>query len=193
MNVFFDMDGVLADTQTEVLRRYNAEYNKSYALEDIVEWDLRKVQSPGTDMCKYFDEPGFFLGLEPMVNSQKVVEILSGMGINLFVASASPSRAVHEKALWLQMHFPVIPKENFCFITRKDVLHGDILLDDGLHNLSRDNFKYPIVFDSPWNRNGKRELVRSYNWFHFLDLVRITLRGCEYRNLQRESLRILEV
>ena len=55
LRIFFDIDGVLADTQTEVLNRYNEEYGLDYSLEDITCWDLTKVQKPGTDMTKYFN------------------------------------------------------------------------------------------------------------------------------------------
>ena len=35
LRIVFDIDGVLADTQTEVLNRYNEEYGLDYSLEDI--------------------------------------------------------------------------------------------------------------------------------------------------------------
>jgi 5'-nucleotidase len=187
LRIFFDIDGVLADTQTEVLNRYNEEYGLDYSLEDITCWDLTKVQKPGTDMTKYFNEPGFFASLKPLKGARSVVNGLSMMGDELFVASASPIEGFVDKVLWVKENFPQIPLDNVSLITRKDILCGDIILDDGLHNLSPTNFEYPIVFDQPWNRSGGQDFVRAYDWYHFFLLVAKIRKGYTYSQLLEEN------
>lgn len=185
LKIFFDIDGVLANTQKEIINRYNSEYGLNYTVENITCWDLSKVQKPGTDMSKYFTEPGFFASLEPIEGAQEVVKILSDIGDELFVATASPVEGLSDKVLWIQKHYPEIPVENICLITRKDMLWGDVILDDGIHNLVASKFSYPIVFNQPWNREGGEDLIRAYSWQHFLKLVQMIRNGVTYEQLLR--------
>ena len=170
LQIVFDVDGVLADTQTEVLNRYNSEYGLQLSLEDITCWDLTRIQKPGTDVIKYFTQPGFFACLKPIKGSQEIVDCLAAAVDELFVATSSPIEGLADKALWVRKYFPQIPPENIILITRKDMLLGDIILDDALHNLYPTNFRFPIVFDQPWNKSGKG-LIRAYDWYHFFEIV----------------------
>ena len=183
LQIVFDIDGVLADTQTEILARYNKEYGLNYSLNDITCWNLEKIQKPGTDMIKYFKEPGFFASLKPVKGAQEIIECLSSIGDELFVATSSPIEGLVDKVLWVREHFPQIPSDNICLITRKDILCGDIILDDALHNLHPTNFKYPIVFDRPWNRKGGNGFIRVYDWYHFYEVVQKIREGCFYSEL----------
>jgi 5'(3')-deoxyribonucleotidase len=191
LDITFDCDGPLANTQQEVLNRYNKEYGLNYKMEDIVCWDLTKIQKPGTDMCKYFTQPGFFRHLTPVKNAQKVVSMLLAQGHEVFVATASPVEGMSDKVLWLGEHYPVIPRKNISLIERKDKLTGKIILDDGLHNLKPCNFEYPIVYDAPWNRDGAEGLVRVYDWFDFYEVVQKISRGYTYEQLlmERENMK----
>lgn len=186
LDITLDCDGPLANTQQEVLNRYNKEYGLNFKMEDITCWDLSKIQEPGTDMCKYFRQPGFFRSLKPVDNARRVVKMLLAQGHETFVATASPVEGLIDKVLWLNEHYPEIPKKNISLIERKDKLTGKIILDDGLHNLKPTNFEYPILFDEPWNRNQGEELVRVYDWLDFYEVVQKISRGYTYEQLFTE-------
>jgi len=190
LRIVFDSDGVLANTQKEVLKRYNKEYGLAFTLDDITSWHLSKVEKPGTNMSKYFLEDGFFASLEPMKGAQEIVKVLSDIGDELFVATSSPVVGLVDKVLWIRKHFPQIPKDNISLITRKDLLCGDIILDDGLHNLYPSNFNYPIVFNQPWNQSPKANLVRVYDWYHFFEVVQKIRAGHTYGQLLEEQVKL---
>lgn len=109
LNVYCDMDGVIAD--------FNAEEN---ALE------------------RFKTEKGFFNGLIPM-NCDGMNKLVNADGkkINLFILSASPNRqADKDKRKWLKRYYPQIKRRNIiimrCGKNKADYMKtaDGILLDD---------------------------------------------------------------
>lgn len=179
LKIILDCDGVLADTIKKVLHLYNNEYNLNFKKEDIVAWDMTKIQKPGTSLTKYFNQRGFFRDLDPMEDAQKYVKKLLEDGHEVFVATASPLEGLEDKLLWLRENFGFIPESNIVFIQRKDLLYGDIILDDALHNLENSQCEFKVVFDQPWNRD-RREFLRVRNWEQFYKLVYFIAMGSRY-------------
>lgn len=188
LQIILDQDGVLADTQSELIKRYNAEYGLKYTCDDITEWDLNKIQQPNTDIQKYFLQRGFFRSLKPIKDAQEIISLLTLMGDELFVATASPIEGMVDKVLWIKKYFPFIPGKNIILINRKDMLCGDIILDDALHNLSPTKVKFPIIYDRPWNRKDGKHLIRVYNWFDFFEVVQQIRQGYNYKEIYDERL-----
>lgn len=60
-------------------------------------------------------------------------------------------QSLTEKALWLNEHFPFIHWKQMVFCGRKEVVSGDIMIDDHPKNLNA--FKgQKIIFTQPHNR-----------------------------------------
>ena len=58
----------------------------------------------------------------------------------------------------------------------RQIVKGDILVDDGLHNLY-DGSYIKVLFDKPWNRNvDKSKLTdivhRVHDWNEIVDLIK---------------------
>lgn len=173
LKIVLDCDGVLADTVEKVLALYNREYGLNFTKEDIVCWDMSRVQKPGTSLTKYFSMNGFFRDLKVMDGAKEYARLLKEDGHELFVATASPVSGIADKMAWLSENFGFIPAKNIMFIERKDLICADVILDDGLHNLINSQCKHKVVFDQPWNRNYVgNDIVRVYSWAEFYDFVR---------------------
>lgn len=191
LTIITDKDCVLAETMDKILRLYNKEYGENMQRDDVNAWDLNTVQKQGTDMIKYFYKKGFFLkGLDSVSNSKRYINKLIAKGDRILVATASPIEGFVDKAIWLKRHFGNIPiPENLILIHAKDVLKGDIMLDDGLHNLLPCNSDWPVVFDQPWNRDTD-ELLRVTTWREFYLLVEMIRSGeFTYAGLLKEQKR----
>lgn len=184
LDIIFDSDDVLADTNSEALSIYNTEYNDNLNVTDIKSWNLSDYTKPGSDIEKIFKQEKFFRNLKPVRGSVEIVNLLASEGHNLYVATSSPFEGYRDKGLWLQETYPQIPKGRIAMLDCKYLLDADIILDDALHNLSPTKCKFPIIFDQPWNRTGAEGLIRAYDWFDFYDEIiqRIKI-GYSYKEL----------
>lgn len=186
LRIYLDQDGVLADTQTEILKRYNQEYGLNFTLDDIYCWDLNKIQKKGTDMTKYFKAEGFFNSLEPIEGAKEIVKLLAEIiGDEVIIATVSPKEGEKDKRIWLKNHFPFISRENILMVDDKSHLIGDILVDDGLHNLENSMCEFPIVFDQPWNRSTDK-YIRVYDWLDLYEVIQQIRLGQSYEEIYAE-------
>jgi len=175
LKILVDMDGVLADTHLELISRCNAEHEAQMEKKHLTHWDLTKVQKPGMQLSKYFKIPGFFASLPVYEGAREGVSALASIKcLELFVASASSSVGYAEKHEWLKQHFPEIPETNIVFAVRKDLLAGDVLIDDGAHNINLTICPNAIVFDQPWNQEEikpRTGLFRAYSWPDVVSII----------------------
>lgn len=171
LKLIIDSDSVLAQTVNHLLELYNEEYDLDFKLEDVTDFNVSNVQAKNTDMQKYFEQRGFFYDLKPVEGAQEYINKLIEDGHDVVVATASLVTAYEDKYRWLQKYFPNIKKENIIMAVRKDLIKGDIMLDDGLHNIISNICDYAVIFDRPWNRVEDTEHLRIYNWKEFYEFV----------------------
>jgi guanylate kinase len=93
---------------------------------------------------------------------------------DVFFVSAVPPACMSARAMRLAADFPEVPVANILLGHRKDLVHLDILLDDGAHNIERSPASYPVLFRKPWNTHLSGLLsVTSYDDFlHLVDMLR---------------------
>src|SRR5205085_3896309 len=105
-------------------------------------------------------QPMFFYDLEPLPGSIAAVEALKILGhdVNILTAPASDHCAT-EKLLWLKKYFPFINHKNVHITHRKELLHGDVLIDDRSKNCLEYQAAHPealvICFEYPYNQDLK--------------------------------------
>jgi 5'-nucleotidase len=177
--LLFDMDGVLADLGTPWLARYNADHGDSLTPEHLTSWGIHQHVKIGMRMYDYLAEPGWFLQLAPMPGAAVALDALATDGHELFVVTASPHNAptgLYDKARWLRTHLPMIPAEHVIVAHRKDMVAGDILLDDSPEHLGR----FPgvrVVYDHPYNRSFAAHHHRIASLAEYVTLIRGLARG----------------
>lgn len=182
LKIILDSDGVLVDPIAKVLRLYNKEYDCNLKIEDIHDWDLNKVQRPGTDILKYFNNPGFFRDLKPLDGAHYYLKKLIDDGHDILVATSSPKNGIIDKIDNLLELFPFFTEDQIIPISRKFWLKGDVMLDDGFHNLAYTQCEYPVVFNWNWNKTIPEEfsnldgkLNRIHNWEEFYNLIKYNI------------------
>jgi 5'(3')-deoxyribonucleotidase len=127
LTIFIDMDGVLAN------------------------FDKAKQSHPD------FEKKGFrpdltldFSKFEPMPGALEAVRDLIEMGHDLFIATTPPWNhpdAWGQKRHWVEEHLPQLKRKMF-LTHRKDLLIGDILIDDSTYRGQRD-FKGRFIHFNP--------------------------------------------
>ena len=127
LTIFIDMDGVLAN------------------------FDKAKQSHPD------FEKRGFrpdltldFSKFEPMPDALESVKELIEMGHDLFIATTPPWNhpdAWGQKRHWVEEHLPQLKRKMF-LTHRKDLLIGDVLIDDSTYRGQRD-FKGTFIHFRP--------------------------------------------
>ena len=168
--IILDIDDTTADTCASLLFEANSKFGTNYKKEDIFDWNL-DTSFPGKNMCQFFEQENFFLNLKPMDGAVHYTKKLIEDGFEIIITTASPINGFKDKALWMQKHLPHIPEKNLILAWRKEVVKGDIMLDDALHNITTSICKYPIVFAQPWNKNTPSKYRRVSSWKEFYELV----------------------
>jgi 5'(3')-deoxyribonucleotidase len=153
LRICVDMDEVMADTLSEHLRRYNADFEESITRDDLRGkglWDV-VAHDRQQQLRAYLDELDFFSDL-PVVPG--AVEVLRDLATRFEVFVATQAMTVPNsfsaKYHWLLRHFPFLPPTNFVYCGDKSILRADYLIDDMPRNLLR--FQGTgILFSAPHN------------------------------------------
>jgi 5'(3')-deoxyribonucleotidase len=165
LRICVDMDEVMADTLSEHLRRYNADFAESIAKEDLWGkglWDV-VANDRQTQLRAYLDELDFFADLTVLPGAAEVLRDLTER-FEVFVATQAMSvpNSFGPKYRWLQKHFPFVPPTHFVFCGDKGILRADFLIDDQPRNLLRFEGK-GILFSAPHNL-AATGFERVANW-----------------------------
>lgn len=169
LRIFLDSDEVLMNFMDPLLEKYNAYYGVNVKPTDITSWEINNSLPKGTDVYPFMKEPSFFKDLEPYPFACELIQKLMDDGHEVFIATASLEESIMDKYASFKKHFPQVKFEQILMIKRKDLLQGDILLDDGLHNISATSCKYPVIMTKGWNKEASG--LRVSNLEEFYELV----------------------
>ena len=186
MIIICDVDEVLADMMPQVIKEYNNLYGSDITIDDIVQWELPE------DMKAIYKRKDFFWELEPVEGAIEGLNMLA-KNHEIIIAtspSAIPSIA-YEKLTWLHCFFPEFVN-NAMIGGRKELLQGDVIIDDNADYLINSPCPTKICMDRPWNRHlQERDKIditsngdiipqycydmgdidyRVYNWQQILDI-----------------------
>ena len=177
MRIIVDQDQVLCKWVERVLEWYNEDKGTSFTKNDIGTWDMKMNLGPQSEdflrSCMRY--PDFYKELDEIEGAVRGMKKLVDAGHDVIIATAVPKCAgiaYHGKLEWIRKHMPWFKLENFVAIQRKSLLSGDILLDDGPHNIKQwlDTGRQAVVFDAPWNKEQKAT-ARVKHWNEFIAYV----------------------
>jgi 5'-nucleotidase len=135
--ILCDMDGVVADLLAHWLAVYNYEFRRNVRVSDITDWDTGKCVPDGAAVYPIIERPGFFGELPVMPGAVEGLEALLARGHDVFLVSAGAGWALSDKSHWVAKHMPFM--RNRMLLTNgktpKGLVRGDVLIDDGPHNL----------------------------------------------------------
>jgi 5'(3')-deoxyribonucleotidase len=136
--VLCDIDCVVADLLGPWLAAYNSEYAQDISIKDVSSWDLGKCVPDGDEVYQIIRRPGFFASLPLLGGAKEGLEALLEKGNDVYLVSAAYSAsAFAEKFDWVRKHLPFMNDRVFLTDgkTPKGLIRGDVLIDDGPHNL----------------------------------------------------------
>ena len=182
------MDEVLVQFVQAVLNRWNAMNGTDIQHREVNVWRMEAILGMAHDgrpaegmIDEWMSEKGFFLALEPIPGAIDGFNALNDAGHELVIATSIPE-AVHQNAFddkrkWMRRHFPWFSMKNFIATSRKGLIQGDVLIDDGEHNIKdwvenhNPHWSPAVVYDAPWNRPTSQAQARVHGWRQILHLI----------------------
>ncbi len=168
LTILFDADDVAENLLNRWIEFLNKRYGTSVAFEDIRDWDMT-LAFPTLTKQQLFGvlvEDKLWSGLEPMPGSQRILKKWFDQGHKLYMVTASDYRTCKVKTERILELFPFLDWGHIIFAANKQMIRGDILIDDGIHNLIGGEY-YKILFNRPHNRGldvEKYGVHRAETW-----------------------------
>lgn len=167
LTVLVDLD----DTMTYLVRAWVPAINKKFGTnvspEDITGWRVERF-FPDLSRNKVYSvmkDPGFWDTVQPREGAQEYLRRLIDDGHNVYVVTASYYVGLEEKMkAVLFRHFPFLTWKNVIITSDKQLVMGDVLIDDAPHNHVGGTYK-SIVMDAPHNRGASVDgAIFVKNW-----------------------------
>jgi 5'(3')-deoxyribonucleotidase len=169
-SIAIDMDGVLADVETQYLLWYERDYGKKVAREEIAGRSEENAFPETGATKKFVFTPGFFQTLPLMEGAVEAVQALM-KDFDVYIVSAAIEfpLSLSEKLAWLSVHFPFISWKNIVFCGDKSIIRTDFMIDDHIKNL--DHFKGKTILFHSFHNVHYHHHQRANNWKEVLDLL----------------------
>lgn len=174
--VLVDMDDVMCNFVEALCNWLNKEHGTSVVVDDITEWELRKF-FPGLSIDEIFNPTHteeFWKTVTPIEGAPETIRKLIHEGFKVYICTSSDYRTVKHKFDWvLKKYFPYISWRQVIITKEKGMIRGDILIDDGVHNLEGTNFE-KILMSAPSNQSydaEKNGMKRANSWNDIYNIV----------------------
>jgi 5'-nucleotidase len=146
--LLIDMDGVLSDIYAQFIKYEFNDIGLTQLLNDLngkLEHEAFKHHD------KYVNSENFFYSALPIQGSIESVHKLNEAYEVYIVSSAMQfPLSLTEKVNWLTKYFPFLSWKQIVFCGTKEIVYGDIMIDDHFKNL--DTFQgQTILFTQPHN------------------------------------------
>lgn len=153
LTVAIDIDDVIWDFVTPLLRNYNLRYNDNVHKEDIIDWDIHQFLKPECkNIFKEFVTPEFITNeLVISENTIEIIKILNNL-CDLHFVTASHSKILYHKAEKIREYIPCIKDSQIDKLSDKSKFVCDILVDDNPDNI-KNAYGKGILVAQPWNCN----------------------------------------
>ena len=176
MTILVDMDDTIEQLLKAWLQAANEQYGRNVQCDDVVSWDLTAAY-PGLTWEQVYSvplQPGFWKTVEPIPGAAEALQRFMAAGHEVYLVTATPYECVHEKMNDLVFrYFPFISWNQIILTTNKQMIRGDVLIDDGIHNLEGGDY-VKILMTAPYNRNYDAEangMIRVRNWEEIEEIV----------------------
>ena len=176
MIILVDMDDTIEQLLKTWLARINEQCGRCVAPDDVKEWNLAAAY-PGLTQEQVYgvaDVPGFWKDVEPVPGAAEALKHFMDEGHEVYIVTATESGHVEEKMRdVLFRYFPFLSWSQVIITSRKQLIRGDVLIDDGIHNLEGGAYR-KILVTAPYNRYYDAEangMIRVHNWDEIVRII----------------------
>ncbi|HAP94125.1 MAG TPA: hypothetical protein DCM26_05825 [Desulfotomaculum sp.] len=180
MHIGVDIDGVIADTFSILVREMNDYFGAGLKLEDIDDYDIFKAYGiKVADMHRFICDREEVLIGKPVLKdgANKYLNMLSTKH-TIYLVSAREDKYLLSTKIWLQERG--VPYDHLILLGQHDKratctkMAIDLLVEDSLKNACQvSDCGIPVILlDAPYNQGELPPLVgRSYSWQEIYNLI----------------------
>lgn len=171
LRILLDVDGPCA-RQTDVwLDYYNTKYNDSLQFEDITNWNIASFVKPecGIKIYDILSDPEFYEHVKPVEGYVEGVQNLRNLGYRVIYVTSCPLGTADQKIRWVLRHDEGATWQDIFTGYYKEMIWGDVLIDDAPHNLENSLIK-TVRFAMPWNKNASAH-AHAHSWEEIPDAI----------------------
>lgn len=166
--ILVDLDDTIWGLLSAWVNHLNKQYGTNVSVDDITKWDVSAFFPTLTKEQVFapLHTDAFWDTVKPFEDAAVYIQKLMDDGHTVMVVTASDYRTIRAKAENLFKHFPMFTWNNVIIAQKKQLVFGDVLIDDGVHNVLDGQYKGFLV-DAPHNRDFHEELhdiTRVKNW-----------------------------
>ena len=144
MIILVDMDDTIEHLLKAWVNGVTEKYGRCVSCDEIVSWDV-SAAFPGLTHEQVYEipmKPGFWKTVEPIEDAPEVLSRLIASGNEVYIVTATPYESIFEKmSEVLFKYFPFLSWDQVIVTSRKQLIRGDVLIDDGIHNLEGGQYK----------------------------------------------------
>lgn len=175
LRILFDADDVAETLLEGWVSTLNERYGTSVSVDDVTDWDISLAFPTLTKQQVYgvLQEDAVWANLAPMPGAQKYLQQLYDEGHELYMVTATDYRTCCVKIERILELFPFLDANHIIIAHNKQMVKGDVLIDDGPHNLVNGPY-FRILFDAPHNRGfdeKKYGMYRAVGWEQVYRLI----------------------
>ena len=176
MTILVDLDDTLEQLLAALVKRANEKFHRNATVDDVTDWSI-VCAFPGVSKREILDfmrEPDFWDDVKPVPGAAEALKHFIEEGHSVYVVTATECEHVKAKMEGvLFRYFPFLSWDQVIITSRKQMIRGDVLIDDGIHNLEGGNYK-KILFTAPYNRDYDAEgngMIRADNWGELVGII----------------------
>lgn len=171
MTILVDMDSTVVEIFERWLGEYNDTTGDNLTVEELTTWHTHDHARHGRRIYEPLQREGFFRNLPPIPGAIEALEVLARE--HDVIMTSAPLFAPHftEKVEWVREYLPFIPQENIALLSKKHLLRGHVLIDDGPHVAAMCRETNPEVYiagiEFPYNVASRQFFdVLAPSWRH---------------------------
>lgn len=174
MRILIDHDEVICGFVERMVDVYNGYYNEtgaSVSVSSITNFYFSDV-IPKPIVKAIMRHGHFYDGVMPLPGAIDGMKRLMERGHEVIIVTtilSSIPGLYEQKVEWIERYLPTFDMDDFVTTSRKDLVAGNVLFDDAIHNLEPYRDAHPaavcIAMDRPWNASWIGSRVASWDEF----------------------------
>jgi len=140
--ILCDMDGIVASMVPPWIARYeDVTGEKVDYINDRLKWDLVEIVEQPKLFLDLLEEPGlFFDNVKPFPGAVEYIQKLMDEDFDVVFVTQPPRKseyAIRDKNRWIKKYWPDFNLKNVIFCSRKELVTGDVFIDDSPHHIEQ--------------------------------------------------------